>query len=179
VQGRQGIEGTGRLSSRCPSAVKLVLLLSGFNSWLRPHWFEATFIWYNVHLRPYSLKTTFTWDHIYLRPNSYETTFTWDFFIWDKIHLRSHSFYATLKWSCFDLLWIRFLWSTFRFFVGDLKFYEVTIHLKFCKVTSFRVHGWLTLGCKCTRTLRHRNGQKTLQASGLARSVASLKCYLV
>jgi len=33
VQGRQGVEGTGRLSSRCPSAVKLVLLLSSFNSW--------------------------------------------------------------------------------------------------------------------------------------------------
>jgi len=33
VQGRQGIEGTGRLSSRCPSAVELVLLLSSFNSW--------------------------------------------------------------------------------------------------------------------------------------------------
>jgi len=33
VQGRQGIEGTGRLSSRCPSAVKQVLLLSSFNSW--------------------------------------------------------------------------------------------------------------------------------------------------
>jgi len=33
VQGRQGIEGTGRLSSRCPSPVKLVLLLSSFNSW--------------------------------------------------------------------------------------------------------------------------------------------------
>jgi len=33
VQGRQGIEGTGRLSSRCPSTVKLALLLSSFNSW--------------------------------------------------------------------------------------------------------------------------------------------------
>ena len=30
VQRRQGIEGTGRLSSRCPSAVKLALLLSSF-----------------------------------------------------------------------------------------------------------------------------------------------------
>ena len=33
MQGRQGSEGTGRLSSRCPSAVKLALLLSSFNSW--------------------------------------------------------------------------------------------------------------------------------------------------
>jgi len=33
VQGRQGFEGTGRLSSRWPSAVKLALLLSSFNSW--------------------------------------------------------------------------------------------------------------------------------------------------
>ena len=33
MQGRQGIEGTGRLLSRCPSAVKLTLLLSSFNSW--------------------------------------------------------------------------------------------------------------------------------------------------
>jgi len=33
VQGRlQGFEGTGKLSSRCPSAVKLALLLSSFNS---------------------------------------------------------------------------------------------------------------------------------------------------
>ena len=33
MHGRQGIEGTGRLSIRCPSAVKLALLLSNFNSW--------------------------------------------------------------------------------------------------------------------------------------------------
>jgi len=33
VQGRQGIGGTGRLSSRCPSAVKLASLLFSFNSW--------------------------------------------------------------------------------------------------------------------------------------------------
>jgi len=34
VQGRQCIiEGTGRLSRWCPSAVKLALLLSSFNSW--------------------------------------------------------------------------------------------------------------------------------------------------
>jgi len=32
VHGRQGIEGTGRLSSRFPSAVKFALLLSSFNS---------------------------------------------------------------------------------------------------------------------------------------------------
>jgi len=30
---QQGIEGTGRLSSRCSSTVKLTLLLSSFNSW--------------------------------------------------------------------------------------------------------------------------------------------------
>jgi len=30
VQERQGIEGNGRLSSRCPWAVKLVLLLSSY-----------------------------------------------------------------------------------------------------------------------------------------------------
>jgi len=33
VQGRQDIEGARRLSSRCPSIVKLALLLSSFNSW--------------------------------------------------------------------------------------------------------------------------------------------------
>jgi len=33
VQGRQGIEGTGRLSSPSSSTVKLALLLSSFNSW--------------------------------------------------------------------------------------------------------------------------------------------------
>jgi len=33
VQGRQGIEESGRLSSRWPSAVKLALLPSSFNSW--------------------------------------------------------------------------------------------------------------------------------------------------
>ena len=33
MQGRQDIEGTGRLSSRCPSAVELGLVLSSFNSW--------------------------------------------------------------------------------------------------------------------------------------------------
>jgi len=30
VQGRQGIEGTGRLSSRCPSAVKLAFVTVQF-----------------------------------------------------------------------------------------------------------------------------------------------------
>jgi len=33
VQRRQGIEGARRLSSRCPSTVKLALLLSSFNWW--------------------------------------------------------------------------------------------------------------------------------------------------
>jgi len=33
VQGRQGIEETGRLLSRCPSTVKSAFLLSSFNSW--------------------------------------------------------------------------------------------------------------------------------------------------
>jgi len=33
VQRRQDIEGTRRLSSRCPTTVKLALLLSSFNSW--------------------------------------------------------------------------------------------------------------------------------------------------
>jgi len=33
MQGRQGIEGTVRLLSRCPLAVDLALLLSSFNSW--------------------------------------------------------------------------------------------------------------------------------------------------
>jgi len=33
VQGRQGVEGTGRLSRRCSLAVDLALLLSSFNSW--------------------------------------------------------------------------------------------------------------------------------------------------
>jgi len=57
--------------------------------------------------------TTFIYDHIHLRPQSIETTF-----IWDNIHFRSHSFYAMSKWSCFDLLWIKFLWSAFHFFAG-------------------------------------------------------------
>jgi len=62
-----------------------------------------------------------------LRPHSLKTTL-----ILDRIQFRSHSFYATLKWSCFDLLWITFLWSTFYFFAGDPKF---------CKATPFRVQG--------------------------------------
>ena len=33
MQGPQGIEGTGRLLSRCPSTFKLALLLSSFNLW--------------------------------------------------------------------------------------------------------------------------------------------------
>jgi len=96
----------------------------------------------------------------------------------DQIHLRSHSFYATLKWSCFDLLCIRFLFSTFYFFAEDLKFCKVTIHLKLWNVTPFRVQEWLTLGCKCSRTLKHRRGQKTLHTLGLDGSVAALKYNL-
>ena len=123
-------------------------------SHLRPHSFETTFIWDHIHLRPHLFETTFIWDHIHLRPHSVETTF-----IWDHIHFRSHSFYAMLKWSCFDLLWITFLWYTFHLFVGDLKFCKVTTHLKICKVTPFRVQGWLTLDCKCTLTQGRINGR--------------------
>jgi len=158
--------------------------------------FETTFIW--VHLRPRHVRP------VHLRPHShetfsfetysFETTFIWDLpfettFVWDRIHLRphsfettfilSHSFYATVKWICFDLLWIAFLWFAFHLFAGDLKFCKVSLQLKFCKVTPFRVHRWLTLGCKCTRTFKHRGGQKTLHTSGLEGSVAlaPLKCY--
>jgi len=80
------------------------------------------------------------------------------------------SFYSTSKWSCFDLLYIRILRSAFHFFAGDLKF---------CKVTPFHIQGWLTLGCKCTCTLKQRIDQKTLHTSGLERSVAPLKCHFV
>jgi len=119
--------------------------------------FETTFTWDHIHLRPihlrpihlrlHSFETTFiwdlfvcdlfVWDYIHLRPQSFKTTFIWNTFIWDHIRFRSHSFYATLKLSCFDLLWITFLWSTFHFFAGDLKFCKMTLHLRFCKVTPF------------------------------------------
>jgi len=92
--------------------------------------FETTLIWDYTHLRPHSFEITFIWDHIHLRSHSFGITF-----IWDHIHLGSHSFHAMLKWSCFDLLLITFLWSTFHFFAGDLKFCKVTLHLKLCKVT--------------------------------------------
>jgi len=80
---------------------------------LRPHLFEPIFIWDHIHLRPQSFETTFIWAHIYLRPHSFETTI-----ILDHSHFRSHSFYAISQWSCFDLLWVTFLWSTFHFFAG-------------------------------------------------------------
>jgi len=141
---------------------------------LRPHSFETTFIWDHSHLRPHSFETTFIWDHIHLRPHSFETTF-----IWDHIHFRPHSFKTTfhfrphsfkttfhLRPHSFEatfilchvkvkLFWFtvyHFLWSAFHFFAGDLKFSNVTIHLKFFKVAPFRLQGWLTLVCKCTRT---------------------------
>jgi len=38
---------------------------------------------------------------------------------------------------------------------------------------------WLTLGCKCTRTLKHGRGQETPHTSGLEGSVAPLKCHFV
>ena len=78
-------------------------------------------------------------------------------FILDLIYFRSYSFYATLKWSCFNLLWITFLWSTFHFFAGDLKLCNVIIHLKFCKVTRFHVQGDSRWVMKCTCTLKHHN----------------------
>jgi len=141
--------------------------------------FETTFIW-----------DLFIWDHIHLRlfhlrPHSFETTSFETTFVWDHIHLRLHSFQITfilrhikLKGSCFDLLCITSLWPTFHFFAGHLTFCKVTIHFKFCKVTHFRIQGWPTLGCKCTRTSKHRRGQKTLHISGLERNVAPLKCHL-
>jgi len=121
---------------------------------LRPHSFETTFIWDRIHLRPHSFETAFIWDRIHLRLHSFETTF-----IWDYIHLRPHSFYPMLKWICFDLLCITFNDLPFTFFAEDLKFSKVTIHLKFCKVAPFRVQGWLTLVCKCTRTQGRIKGE--------------------
>jgi len=120
---------------------------------LSPHSFQIISIWDHIHLTPHSFETKLIWDHIHLRSHSFETTFIWDYihlrphlfetihlrphslettFIVDHIHFRSHSFYAMSKWSCFDLLWMTFLWSTFHFFAGDLKF---------CNVTPFRVQG--------------------------------------
>ena len=130
--------------------------------------FETTFIWGhnvwdNIHFRPIHLRP------LHLRRRSFET-----WFISNHIHLRPHS----LEWSCFDLLWITFLWSTFHSSVEDLNFCMVTIHLKFCKIAPFRIQRWLTLVCKCTRTLKHRRGQKTLHTSGLEGSVAPLKCHI-
>ena len=132
-----------------------------------------------LHLRPHSFATfhlrlsfescsfatfhwrlsfeAFIWDHIYMRI----------FFIWDHIHLWSHSFYAAVEWSCFDFLCVTFLWSAFHFFTGNLKL---------CKVTPFRVQGRLTLGCTCTRTLKHRGDQKTLRTSGLFAHSHCLAC---
>ena len=43
---------------------------------------------------------------------------------------------------------------------------------------AFLCPGWLTLACKCTRTLKQRSGQKTLYTSALEGSVAPLKCHL-
>ena len=144
--------------------------------------------WDHNHLRPRSFETcssetTFTWvfviwdiliwDHVQSRSHSFNTTF-----IWDHIHLRSHSFYATLKRSCFDLLCISFLWSTFHFFTGGLKFSKVTSFevLQGCALPCPR---WLTLGCKCTRASKHRRGQKALHTSGLEGSVWPLKCHFI
>jgi len=42
----------------------------------------------------------------------------------------------------------------------ETKFFKVTLHLKFCKVT-LPCPMWSTLGCKCIRTLKHPRGQKT------------------
>ena len=41
----RAFEGTGRLSSRCPSAVKLALLLSSFNSWWCIYMWERADRW--------------------------------------------------------------------------------------------------------------------------------------
>ena len=71
-----------------------------------------------VHLRPRHLRS-----HSF-ETFSFETTFTWVFFIPDHIHFRSRLFYATVKWTSFVSLCIRFLWSTFHFFAGDLKFFK-------------------------------------------------------
>jgi len=38
---------------------------------------------------------------------------------------------------------------------------------------------WLTLGCKCTGTLKQHGGLKTLHISGLEGSVAPLKCHIL
>jgi len=138
-----------RLRSNRFGCNKRLVVLSEVPWLLRPIHFRP-FIWDHVHLRPHSFETTFIWDyfiwdHVHLRPHSFETTFIWDHihwdhFIWDHIHLRPHSFEATfilchVKVKLFWFTVYHFLWSAFHFFTGDLKFSNVTIHLKFCKVT--------------------------------------------
>jgi len=108
-----------------------------------------------IHLRTRSFETTtfetttfettfildlFIWDHVLLR-HSFETTFTWDFFIWDHVPSRPHSFDTIFIWDNIHLRSHSFYATTFHFFAGDLEFCKVTLHLKFCKVTPFRVQG--------------------------------------
>ena len=76
---------------------------------IKDHFFETTFILDNIHFRSHNL----TPCHIHLRPQSFYSAF-----LLDNNIFRSHSFHAMSKWSCFDLLWITFLWSTFHFFAG-------------------------------------------------------------
>ena len=109
------------------------------------------------------------WDHIHvrlyhLRPHSLETTFTWD-----HIRLRPHSLET----------WITFLWSTFHFFAGDMKFCKVALPLKFYKVTPFRVQDDSRWVVNALSLWKHRRGQKTLHTSGSEGSVAPLKYHFV
>ena len=113
----------------------------------------------------------FIWDHVQSRPHSFDTIF-----IWEHIHLRSHSFYAKLKWSgliyCeqhfYDVpsTYLRKTWN----FARDIFILTFTRLNRSCPK-------WFALGCKCTRTLKHRRGQKTPHTWGLEGSVAPLKCH--
>ena len=118
-----------------PAPLLVTGLIVGWVPWLLSSIHLRPFIWDHVNLRPRHFRP------VHLRPHSHETFSFGTTFSRDHIHLRLHSFYATLKWSCYDFLWITFLWSTFHFIAGNLKFCKVTLHLKFCKVTLLRVQG--------------------------------------
>ena len=115
---------------------------------------------------------------------SFKTTFTWDFFIWDRVHVRPHSFDITfiLRQVKLKLVWFA-VYHMFMIYLpllcrrlevlqGDYSFDVLQGYALPCPK-------WLTLGFKCTCTLKHRRGEKTLHASGLEGSVAPLKCHFV
>ena len=147
---RQTGSGIGLPDGRCSTGLAGTLRCAdNWDLFVWDHILGQDFIiWDHIHvrlyhLRPHSLETTFAWDHIRLRPHSLETTLTWDV---------NHIFMIYLPLLC----------GRHEVLQGGSSFEVLQGYALPCP-------RWLTLGCKCTLTLKTPQGPENSSYLGFGR----------